>query len=118
MYITYAGLPYDRLQAGSSVARAFATDFANMYGHSPSSTYVFYGAAVAQLVLKAIAASDGTRAGVRNELFSGLKVPAAVSVIGVDTGINPITGDTIAKQLCLFVMRRGGERFVREVDLP
>jgi branched-chain amino acid transport system substrate-binding protein len=117
MYITYAGLPADVLAKKSAVVRQFLSDFRVSYGHDPASEFAIYGAAVAQLTLKAIAASDGTRTGVRLQLFGGLKVPAAESLLAADTGIDHITGETISRQLTVEVLRHHVERFYREMDL-
>jgi len=51
--------------------------------------------------MAALAASDGTRAGVRAQLFSGLQVPAATSVLGRAFGIDRVTGDATLRDLSI-----------------
>jgi branched-chain amino acid transport system substrate-binding protein len=117
MYISFSGIPAAVMATKSAVVRQFLAAFQNETGHAMRTTYALYGAAVAQLMMKAIAASDGTRKGVRDQLFSGLKVPAAQSMIDADTGIDPASGEAIAKQITVQVLRHHVEQFYREVDV-
>ncbi len=71
MYITFAGLPASALVEAGGAGAKFVNDFKAKYGHDPASAYAIYGAAALQYILKSIAASDGTRKGVRDAAFSG-----------------------------------------------
>jgi branched-chain amino acid transport system substrate-binding protein len=110
LYITTAGLSLDRLRARGGGAPAFLNAFKARFGHEPDSLYAIYEAAAFQLILAAVAASDGTRAGVRAKLFSGLQVPAATSVLGRAFGIDPATGDATLRDLTI-VRVLGGQEF-------
>ena len=56
--------------------------------------------------MAAIAKSDGTRKGVRDAVFtgSGVSVPAATSVLGKVTTIDPKTGDVNAKDITIEIV--------------
>ena len=71
MYISFAGLPASELIKHGGAGAKFVTDFKAKYGHDPASAYSIYGAAATQYILASIAASDGTRKGVRDAAFSG-----------------------------------------------
>jgi branched-chain amino acid transport system substrate-binding protein len=107
MYITSPGLPLEALRARGGAAQAFLDAFRARYGHDPDSMYSLYHAAAFQLLVAAVAASDGTRAGVRARLFSGLKVPAATSVLGREFGIDPKTGDATLRELTIVKLAGG-----------
>jgi branched-chain amino acid transport system substrate-binding protein len=65
-YYSVAGLPNSQLpQEG----KGFVSDFSNANGHATVDPYSVYAAEAAQVVLAAIANSDGTRAGVNSALF-------------------------------------------------
>jgi branched-chain amino acid transport system substrate-binding protein len=68
-----------------------------------------------QVILKAIAASDGTRKGVNDAVFggSGITIPASESVIGKDLKIDPKTGDVNAKDITVEVMKNNKETFLK-----
>jgi len=110
MFITTAGLSLDRLRARGGGAPAFLNAFKTRFGHEPDSLYSIYQAAAFQLILAAVAASDGTRADVRAKLFSGLQVPAATSILGRAFGIDPATGDATLRDLTI-VRLLGGREF-------
>ena len=67
MYISYAGQPIQRLpKAGKAFIAAF-TKYSKIKGQLPP--YAVYQAQSAQIMLRAIAASNGTRASVSEQLF-------------------------------------------------
>ncbi len=113
MYLTFAGLPTDVLAQAGGEAQKFQTDFKAEYGHAPASNYAVYGAAAMQLILKAIAASDGTRKGVRDAAFSGITIDAASSVLGKEFGIDPASGDTTVKDMAVELMKGNAETFLK-----
>ena len=71
MYISFAGLPASELIKSGGAGAKFVTDFKAKFGHDPASAYAIYGAAAAQYIMAAIAASDGTRKGVRRRRVLG-----------------------------------------------
>ncbi len=99
MYITFAGLPASMYWPLPVVSAAkFVTDFKTKYGHDPASAYAIYGAAAMQYIMKSIAASDGTRKGVRDAAFSGkVTVSADESVIGKEFSIDA-SGDVTVRR--------------------
>ena len=96
LYMSFAGRSLDGMVKAGGVAGKFVTDFKTKYGKDPASSYSIYGAAAMQFILKAIAASDGTRKGVTDAVFGGKKlcVSDEESVTGVGYCIDPATGDT------------------------
>jgi branched-chain amino acid transport system substrate-binding protein len=74
-----------------------------MIGASPVSSYALHGVAAVQVVLEAVKHSDGTRAGVRNAVFSGrgVTVGVAISVLGRAFSIDRRTGDVTLKDVTL-----------------
>ncbi len=114
MYITFAGLPASALIDAGGAGAQFVTDFKAKYGHDPASAYAIYGAAAFQYILASIAASDGTRKGVRDAAFSGtITIPAAEAVIGKDFSIDKDTGDVTAIDMSIQVMKDNTETFLK-----
>ena len=67
MYMSVAGVPIDDFKgAGAEFAAAFKPSL----GGKPIDPYAIYGAQAAQVMLDAIAASDGSRASVIEQLFA------------------------------------------------
>ena len=111
MYISFAGLPASELVKAGGAAGKFVTDFKTKYGHDPASAYSIYGAAAMQFIMKAIAASDGTRKGVRDAAFSGITVSAKESVIGKEFGIDK-NGDVTVRDMSIQLLTKGVETFL------
>jgi branched-chain amino acid transport system substrate-binding protein len=65
-YYSVAGLPNSQLP---TEGKAFVNQFSAANGHATVDPYSVYAAEAAQVVLQAIANSDGTRAGVNKSLF-------------------------------------------------
>jgi len=95
MTVSVAGLPIQKLPAaGQAFGKAFcASAGAACVGGEPD-PYAVYAAAAAQVFLAAIAASDGTRAGVNTQVFT----VSASTVLGTikfnangDVTANPVT---------------------------
>jgi branched-chain amino acid transport system substrate-binding protein len=61
--------------------------------------------------LKAIAASDGTRKGVRDAVFtgSGITISADESVLGKDLAVDPASGDTSAIDITIEIVKDNKE---------
>jgi branched-chain amino acid transport system substrate-binding protein len=114
MYLTFAGLSSDALPTDGPAAKI--TDaFKAKYGRAPSGSYPLYGVAAFQVIMAAIAKSDGTRAGVTNAVLSGdgITIPVTESVTGKEIKINPATGDTSAKDITVEIVKGGKETFVK-----
>ncbi len=118
MYITFGGLPIEEIITRSPAAAAFVAAFTVEYGHAPVSPYALYGAATMQYIVKSIAASDGTRRGVRDSAFSGqVAVAAEESLIGQAFSLDPATGDVTSGDLSVLQMDLGSELFVKSVTV-
>jgi branched-chain amino acid transport system substrate-binding protein len=114
MYLTFAGLSIDQLLAAGGAGAKLVDDYKKQYGGAPSSNYALYGVAALQVILKAIEASDGTRKGVNDAVFSkGITVPANQSVLGKELKIDPATGDVNAKDITVEVIKNGAETFLK-----
>ena len=96
MTVSVAGLPVEKLPAAG---KAFATAFAKANGGKQPDPYSVYAAAAAEVMIGAIAASDGTRAGVADQVFK-VSVPTVLGTIKFnkngDVTSNPVTIYTIA----------------------
>jgi branched-chain amino acid transport system substrate-binding protein len=67
-----------------------------------------------QVILKAIAQSDGTRKGVRDQVFvNGVTVPASESVLGKDITIDKATGDSLAQDMVIKLVTGKAETFLK-----
>jgi branched-chain amino acid transport system substrate-binding protein len=113
MYITFAGLPVSELIKAGGAGAKFVADFKAAYGHYPASEYAIYGAAALQYVMAAIAASDGSRAGVTSQALSGtLKIPGAQSLLGKEFSIDQ-TGAVNVRDISIQVVSGGRETFLK-----
>ncbi len=114
MYISFAGLPASELIKAGGAGAKFVTDFKAKYGHDPASAYAIYGAAALQYIMASIAASDGTRKGVRDAAFSGkITIPADQSVIGKEFGIDAASGDVTVRDMSIQLMKDNTETFLK-----
>jgi branched-chain amino acid transport system substrate-binding protein len=111
MYITFAGLPTSELQKIEGAAADFVNAYIEKYGE-PASFYAWYAAAAMQYILKAIEASDGTRAGVTAAAFSGITVSAEESVIGKEFGLDE-NGDVTIKDMSVNIMQDNTETYLK-----
>ncbi len=92
MYVSVAGLPVTQLPAAG---KAFVAAFEKTIGGQTPAPYSVYAAQAADVILQAIANSDGTRAGVAAELFkvnipNGILGPISFNKNG-DVSANPVT---------------------------
>jgi branched-chain amino acid transport system substrate-binding protein len=112
-YLSFAGLSSDLLAkidpkgAGANFVKAYKKE----YGKDPVGSYPVYGVAAVQVILAAIAKSDGTRKGVTNAIFSGsgITIPAKTSVLGKALTISTLSGDTLAKDVTIELVKGGQE---------
>jgi branched-chain amino acid transport system substrate-binding protein len=92
MYVSVAGLPVSKLPAAG---QSFAKAFQKTVGGALVQPYSVYAAQAADVILQAVANSDGTRAGVASELFkvnipNGILGPIAFNKNG-DVSSDPVT---------------------------
>ena len=99
LYASVAGVPPDQL---TGAGKTFVTDFNNTYHPDALDPYTPYAAAEAQVLLNAIAASDGSRTSITSHLF-GVKVTD--SVLG-NFAIND-QGDTNQGSMTIDVAKGG-----------
>ncbi len=95
MYLSFPGLTNDDLRKQGGAAATLLDAYKAQYGSDPASSYALYGVAAVQVILQAIAQSDGTRASITNQVFSGngITIPAETSAIGKEIKIDTKTGD-------------------------
>ena len=113
MYLSFAGLSTDLLLANDpkGAGATFVKAYKKAYGKDPVGSYPIYGVAAVQVILAAIAKSDGTRKGVNNAVFSGsgISIPAKQSVLGKELKISTLSGDTLAKDITIEVIKNNDE---------
>ncbi|MCX6430562.1 MAG: branched-chain amino acid ABC transporter substrate-binding protein [Actinobacteria bacterium] len=101
--LSFAGLSTELLlkNAPNGAGAKFVKAYKATYKKDPVGSYPIYGVAAVQVLLAAIAKSDGTRKGVTNAIFSGsgITIPAASSVLGKALVISTLSGDTLAKDI-------------------
>jgi branched-chain amino acid transport system substrate-binding protein len=115
MYLTFAGLTTTQLvQAGGAAAKLIDA-YKSKYGQVPATNYALYGVAAVQVILAAIAKSDGTRKSVTDAVFSGdgIDIPADQSMLGKEIKIDTKTGDTNNKDISVELMKNGEETFLK-----
>jgi branched-chain amino acid transport system substrate-binding protein len=103
-FFSVAGVPVEEFE--SEQAQTFIQEFQETLGGEPVDPYAVYGAQAAQILLDAIAASDGSRASVVEQLF---EVEAKGSYLG-DFSFNENGDPTLASGAVLgFTIYRGEE---------
>jgi branched-chain amino acid transport system substrate-binding protein len=110
MFVSIAGLPFERL---GKVAKAFNTAFGKSIGLKARDVnpYSNYGATAAQTLLKAIAASDGTRASVTANLFKTNFADSPVGPFKIDKN-----GDTTGASISFYKIKGGKAVFDRIIN--
>jgi outer membrane protein OmpA-like peptidoglycan-associated protein len=88
-YLTFAGLATEQLQELNGAGAALLNKYKEKYGAYPSTSYALYGVAAVQVMLAAIAKSDGTRKSINDAVFSGdgITISATDSVLGKEIKI-------------------------------
>jgi branched-chain amino acid transport system substrate-binding protein len=119
LWMTFAGKSLDGIKKGGGAPAKFVADYTAKYGYEPNSSYSIYGGVAMQVILKAIAASDGTRKGVLGAVFGGkqLCLTAAESVSGMGFCLNQQTGDIDAVTMTLQQMTGGVETDIKTLDI-
>ena len=119
MYLTFAGLTQQQLKEAGGAGAKLLDAYQAKYDKAPEGSYPLYGVAAMQVILAAVAKSDGTRKGVTDAVLSGegITIPADQSVLGKEIKIDPATGDTSAKDLTVEVVRDNKETFAKSQSL-
>ena len=116
-YLSFAGLSTELLlkNAPNGAGAKFVKAYKAEYKKDPIGSYPIYGVAAVQVILAALAKSDGTRKGLTNAIFSGagITIPAAQSVLGKALTISTLSGDTLAKDITIEVVKGGQETTVK-----
>ncbi len=108
MTVSVAGLPNEKLQSNG---KAFVNDFTQKFGAAPD-PYAVYAAQATEVLLNAIAASDGTRADVAKQL---LNTKVKNGILGSFT-INK-NGDTTSNPVTIYQVK-GGKQTTYKVITP
>jgi branched-chain amino acid transport system substrate-binding protein len=119
LWMTFAGKSLDGIKKAGGVGGKFVDDYTAKYGHEPNSSYAVYGGVAMQVILKAIAASDGTRQGVLDAVFAGDPVclTAEESISGMGFCLNTETGDVDTVTMTLQQMTGGVETDIKEIQI-
>ncbi|MBO0867180.1 MAG: branched-chain amino acid ABC transporter substrate-binding protein [Micromonosporaceae bacterium] len=114
-YLTFAGQDQSQLTAAGGKAAELLNNYKTKYGSTPDSSYALYGVLALQVILQAISKSDGTRASVTSQVFSGsgIDISASDSVLGKDIKIDPASGDVNAVDISVLQMKGGKETFLK-----
>ena len=119
LWMTFAGKSLDGIKKAGGVGGKFVEDYIAKYGAEPNSSYAMYGGVAMQVILKAIAASDGTRQGVLDAVFAGepICLPAEESISGMGFCLSTETGDVDTVTMTLQQMTGGVETDVQEIKI-
>jgi len=115
MYLSFAGLSTTQLRAAGGAGAKLLDAYKAKYGTDPPTDYALYGVAAVQVILKAIAQSDGTRKGVLDQVFSGagITISATDSMLGKEIHIDPQTGDVNARDISILQLMNNQEGFLK-----
>jgi hypothetical protein len=119
LWMTFAGKSLDGIKKAGGVGGKFVEDYIAKYGAEPNSSYAMYGGVAMQVILKAIAASDGTRQGVLDAVFAGepICLPAEESISGMGFCLSTETGDVDTVTMTLQQMTGGVETDVKSIEI-
>jgi len=108
-YVSVAGLPNEKLPAAG---QAFVKAFSATIGGAIPQPYAVYAAQAAQVIAEAIKNSDGTRAGVADQLF---KVNIPSGILG-QVSFNK-NGDVTSNPVTIYLVK-GGKSTTYQVIVP
>ena len=119
LWMTFAGKSLDGIIKDGGAPAKFIEDYKAKYGVVPNSSYAIYGGVAMQVILKAIAASDGTRQGVIDAVFAGeqLCLTAEESISGTGFCLSTETGDIDTITMTLQQMTGGVETDVKAIEI-
>jgi len=115
LYLAFPGLTTDDLKSQGGEAAKLIADYAAKYGGEPATSYALYGVAAVQVILAAIAKSDGTRKSITEQVFSGsgITIPADISAIGKKFSIDPATGDINLLDTTIEIIKNDAETYLK-----
>ncbi len=115
LYLSFTGLTVDQLKAGGGAAAKLLESYQAKYGKELATSFALYGVAAVQVIVAAIAKSDGTRKGVTDAVLSGegITIPAETSVTGKEIKIDPKTGDLTSQDVSILQLTAGKETFLK-----
>ena len=115
LYLSFTGQTADQLKAAGGTAATFLTAYKTKYGSDLTTSFALYGVAAMQVLLAAIAKSDGTRKGVTDAVFAGdgVTVPAATSITGGELKVDQKSGDMVKQEISIQLLTGGKETFVK-----
>ena len=113
-YLSFTGLSIDQFPKGGA-AEKFQADYLAEYGEAPTSSFSVYGAAAAQVILAAIAASDGSRKSVY-EAMKSVVIPASESVVGTELKFDA-NGDILSKDITILIVKDSKETFEKKITV-
>lgn len=119
LWMTFAGKSLDGIIKDGGKAAEFISAYEAKYGYLPNSSYAVYGGLAMQVIMKAIAKSDGTRKGVLDAVFTGdpICIDVAESVSGTGFCLNQETGDVDTIVMTLQKMTGGVETDIRPIEV-
>ena len=114
-YLSFAGLSSEQLLEAGGPGAKLLNDYKAKYGAYPATDYALYGVAAIQVILKAIAQSDGTRKSITDQIFSGsgITIPASDSVLGKEIAIDPKSGDVNARDISILLEKGGKDSYFK-----
>lgn len=115
MYVTFAGLASEQLQKQGGAGGKLLDAYKKKYGAPPVGNYPLYGVAAVQVLLEAIAKSDGTREGVISQVLSGSGITLAADkcVLGKEIHVDPMSGDVNAKDISVLLEKNHQQGFLK-----
>jgi len=115
MYVTFAGLASEQLQKQGGAGGKLLDAYKAKYGAAPVGNYPLYGVAAVQVLLAAIAKSDGTRQGVISQVLggSGVSLAADQCVLGKEIHVDAMSGDVNAKDISVLLEKNHQQGFLK-----
>ena len=113
-YLSFTGLSIDQFPKGGA-AEKFQKAYQKEYKEAPTSSFSVYGAAAAQVILDAVARSNGTRKDVFNKMKT-VDIPAAKSVVGTRLKFDD-NGDILSKDITILIVKDKTETFVKKITV-
>jgi len=113
-YLSFTGLSIDQFPKGGA-AEKFQAAYLKEYKVPPTSSFSVYGAAAAQVILDAIARSNGTR----KDVFAKMKtvdIPATKSVVGTPIKFDA-NGDTLGRDITILIVKNNQETFLKKLTV-
>lgn len=113
-YLSFTGLSIDQFPKGG-VAEDFQDQYLLRYGEPPTSSFSVYGAAAVQVLLDAIARSNGTRKDVFEKMKT-VNIPANKSVVGTQLKFDK-NGDILSRDITILIVKDKTETFVKKLTV-